>query len=163
MNLQFRVLYREFLFRLVDREVLSVSAQGDASKLLGRFAAILVLVSIPFTMQVIGIGNSRLPRASLLVSAWGAEHSLIATTMLAVGVFAVLSWDAAYPDRRDALVLGALPVRASTIFFAKIAALAVALGLTVIVFNAAPGLLLPVVLCPPDATPFDLLLSVNFY
>lgn len=56
---QFGVLYREFLFRLVDRDVLSVGAQGDASKLLGRLAAILLLIGIPFAFSVLGIGDSR--------------------------------------------------------------------------------------------------------
>ena len=35
-KLQFRVLYRQFLFRMVDLELLSASAQGDVSKLLGH-------------------------------------------------------------------------------------------------------------------------------
>ena len=39
MKLQFRVLYREFLFRMVDLELLS--AQGDMVKLLGQFAGVL--------------------------------------------------------------------------------------------------------------------------
>ena len=42
-KLQFRVLYREFLFRMVDLELLS--PQGDRSKLLGQFAALLVFIS----------------------------------------------------------------------------------------------------------------------
>ena len=37
---QFRVLYREFLFRMVDLEVLS--AQGDIKQLLGQFGSILI-------------------------------------------------------------------------------------------------------------------------
>ena len=55
-KLQFPVLYREFLFRLIDREVLSVSAHGDASKLLGRLAAVLVLMSLPFLLTVSSVG-----------------------------------------------------------------------------------------------------------
>jgi hypothetical protein len=38
-NVQFRVLYREFLFRIVDLEVLA--PQGDVSKLAGQSAALL--------------------------------------------------------------------------------------------------------------------------
>ncbi len=45
-KLQFRVLYREFLFRVVDLEVLSAHAQGDANKLLGQFAALLIFISV---------------------------------------------------------------------------------------------------------------------
>ena len=162
-KLQFHVLYREFLFRLIDREVLAVSAQGDANKLLGRLAAILVLMSLPFLLPVSSVGDSHLSQGAKLVSAWGVEHALMATTMLIVGLFAVLSWNSAYPDRRDVLVLAPLPVRASTIFFAKMASLAVALGVTVAIFNAIPGLLLPFALAPHEATPLDLLLSLAFY
>jgi hypothetical protein len=83
--------------------------------------------------------------------------------MLIVGLFAVLTWDAAYPERRDVLVLGPLPIRASTIFFAKIVALAIALSLTVITFNGVPGLLLPFALAPHTATIPDLLFTLVFY
>jgi hypothetical protein len=38
------VLYRQFLFRVVDLEVLWASALGDANKLLGRFAALVVFI-----------------------------------------------------------------------------------------------------------------------
>ena len=45
---QVRVLHREFLFRIVDRELLSTHAQGDMSKLLLQFAALLIFVSLIF-------------------------------------------------------------------------------------------------------------------
>ena len=40
-NSKFRVLYRQFLFRLMDVEMLASSAQGDTSGLLGQFGALL--------------------------------------------------------------------------------------------------------------------------
>jgi hypothetical protein len=83
--------------------------------------------------------------------------------MLIVGLFSVLTWDAAYPERRDVLVLGPLPVRTRTIFFAKAFALAIALSLTVITFNGFPGLLLPFALAPHTATILDLLFTLDFY
>jgi hypothetical protein len=162
-KLQFRVLYREFLFRMVDRELLSAHAQGDASKLLGQFATILILLSFPFALMAAGVGDSRMPHETVSVAAWGVEHSLIATTMLVVGLFAVLSWDSAFPDRRDVLVLAPLPVRASTIFLAKVASLATALTLTVVALNTAPGLVLPLALAPPSFSLLDMILSPDFY
>ncbi len=162
-KLQFRILYREFFFCLVDREVLSSGAQGDASKLFGRIASILVLLSIPFTIPVIAIGDSRLPHEGVLVAAWPAEHALIATTMLIVGLFAVLSWDSAYPERRDIFVLTPLPVRASTIFLAKIASLTVALSVAAVIFNAASGLLLPATFAVRGASILDVLFSIDLY
>ncbi len=43
---QFRVLYREFPFRMVDLEVLSSHAQGDMNALFGQFASLPVMVSL---------------------------------------------------------------------------------------------------------------------
>ncbi len=146
-KLQLRVLYRQFLFRMFDLEVLSAHAQGDASKLFGQFAALLVLVSVMVSLGAI-LSFSE-PKASStdtslgLVFAMIAQHFLIATTMLVVGLFAVLSWDATFPDRRDVLVLAPLPVRARAVFLAKVASIAAALGLTILLLHSAMGLVLP--------------------
>ncbi len=162
-KVQFQVLYREFLFRMVDRELLSAHAQGDANKLLGRFATILICVSIPFAAMALGVGNGNQTRQASLISAWDPEHALVATTMLVVGLFAVLSWDSTLPERRDVLVLAPLPVRAGTILLAKAASLATALALAVATFNAAPGLAFPLALAPPGSNLLDMVLSVQLY
>ena len=78
--------------------------------------------------------------------AWSIEHFLIATTMLVVGLFAVLSWDSMFPSHRDVLVLAPLPIRAHTILLAKFAAVATALGLTVVALHVAAGLVWPLAL-----------------
>ncbi len=98
------------------------------------------------------------------MKAWPEEHFLIATTMLVTGILAVLSWDNAFPDRRDVLVLGPLPLRARTVFLAKIAALATALGASICVLHAFTGIIWPcVALTPPGSRPFDTLFTVQFY
>ncbi len=138
---QFRVLYREFLFRVVDLEILR--PQGDIGKLLGQFAALLLVVSLWLWLFVWIVASvSSVPEFGLIGN-WIAEHFLIATTMLIVGLFAVLSWDALFPDRRDVLVLSPLPLHALTLFAAKIAAVATALSLTVVCFNVFTSLLAP--------------------
>jgi hypothetical protein len=43
---RFRVLYKQFLFRMVDLELLSADAQGDLNKLFGQFAAPLIFIGI---------------------------------------------------------------------------------------------------------------------
>lgn len=161
-RLQFRILYREFLFRLVDREVLSPQEE-DSSRLLGRFAAILILLSLPFTLAVLQLDSRQLTYQALLISAWSTEHALIATTMLLVGVFTVLSWDSAFPDRRDVLVLAPLPVRPSTMFLSKVASLASALSLTVVIFNAAPGLLFLLTMAPTNSGFLEMIFSSVLY
>ncbi len=63
--------------------------------------------------------------------------------MLVVGLFAVLSWDSMFPDRRDVLVLSPLPVRARTMFLAKVAAVATSLLVSVGLLHGAMGLVWP--------------------
>jgi D-alanyl-D-alanine-carboxypeptidase/D-alanyl-D-alanine-endopeptidase len=81
-----------------------------------------------------------------LIAGWSAEHFLIATTMLVVGLFAVLRWESTFPDRRDVMVLAPLRVRARTLFLAKVAAAATALSLTVLALHLLAGLAWPFVL-----------------
>ena len=148
-RLQFRVLYREFRWRLFDLELLSADALGDASKLLGRFAALIIMVSLFLAVHALEFGGSQQPPELKLAAARKLEHFLIATTMLVVGLFAVLSWDSTFPDRRDVLILAPLPVRARTLFLAKASAMATALGSAVLLLHAAAGLIWPFVLAEP--------------
>src|SRR5579863_610751 len=95
---QWRILYRQFLFRVFDLEVLSAHAQGDANRLLGQFAALLVFISLSVAFGAVILADpkapGRDPGAIVQVVLMLAQHFVIATTMLVVGLFAVLSWDA---------------------------------------------------------------------
>src|SRR5579862_8562521 len=132
---QWRVLYRQFLFRVFDLEILSAQAQGDSSKLLGQFAGLLIWFSTGLTLAaLLSLGSGpppNNPSAPALLFVMIAQHFLIATTMLVVGLFAVLSWDATFPDRRDVLVL------------AKVAGVATSLGLTIALLHGALGVFAP--------------------
>src|SRR4030095_198211 len=120
---QFRILYREFLFRIVDRELLSTHATGDMSQLLLQGITLLAFLSLCFSVPALFVDFDG-PVQVRLMFAWSVEHFLIATTMLAVGVFAVLSWGSMFPDHRDVLVLAPLPIRAHTLLLAKLAGVA---------------------------------------
>jgi len=150
-KLQFRVLRREFLFRIADLEALSAHALGDANKLLGQFATLLILISVVFSFGAFGAGDENMPSSARLALTLYMEHFLIATTMLVVGIFAVLTWDSTFPDRRDVLVLAPLPVRAWTVFLAKVAATATALSLVVLLLHCATGLTWPFAFAARDA------------
>ncbi len=107
---QFRVLYRNFLFRVIDLELLSVS--GETRNLLVQFAALLAAYS--FVLAVFTVPPFALSTADhskLVVGAWGVEEFLISTTLTVAGLFAVLAWNAVLPDRRDGFVLDPLPLR----------------------------------------------------
>ena len=147
-KLQFRVLYREFLFRMVDLELLSAQAQGDSNKLLGRFAALLIFLSLLLSAPALGFGGGS--QTGQVFLPFAMEHFLISTNMIVVGLFAVLTWDSTFPDRRDVLVLAPLPLRPRTFFLAKVAAVAAALGVTVLALNALPGLFWPLALGSPS-------------
>jgi hypothetical protein len=161
-KLQFRVLYREFLFRMVDLELLSAHAMGDMSRLFGQFAALLISLSILLSVGALGFGG-RMPPQKLLIASWSMEHTLIATNMLVVGLFAILSWDSTFPDRRDVLVLAPLPVRARTLFLAKVAALVTALSVTVVTLNSCTGLVWPLALAPAGSGILGLIRSFFAY
>src|SRR5258705_10525531 len=88
---QFLVLYRSFLMRVIDLELLS--ADADTARLLGQFAALFAGLSYLFTFWLIfaGGGFSK-------IFLWIMEHFLIATTMVVVSLFSVLCWDSIFPD-----------------------------------------------------------------
>ncbi len=133
---QFRILYKAFLLRVVDLELLS--ADADTSRLLGQFAALFAGLSYLFTFWLIFGGGGISPDFLSVM-----EHFLIATTMLVVGLVSVLCWESIFPDRRDVLVLAPLPVRVSTLFRAKVSALIAALSLSVLSLNSISGLVWP--------------------
>ncbi len=145
---QYRTLYRQFLFRVFDLEMLSAKADGDAHQLLGQFAGLLIFisVSVAFGALMMNPDAPGSPNQIRLIFTMVAQHFFIATTMLVVGLFAVLSWDATFPDKRDVMVLAPLPIRARTMFLAKVAAVGSSLGLTILLLHCAMGLVVPLVL-----------------
>jgi hypothetical protein len=134
-SLQYRVLYRVFLMRMVDLDLLS--ADADPMRLIGQFLTIFSSISLLFCLPL-------LMMTRLSVSdRWIYEHFFFETTITIAGLIAILNWDSAFPDRRDVLVLGPLPVRSSTLFLAKLAALATPPFLTIVALNVFTGLAYP--------------------
>ena len=110
LPLRYRVLYRQFLLRVIDLEALSIEA--DIPRFLGQFAGVLMMISL---VQALGTLMFPPPPAP-----WHVEQSAISRMMLVIGLVAVLTWDNTFPDRRDAMILGPLPVKPGTILLAKI-------------------------------------------
>lgn len=129
LPVQFRVLYRQFLLRVIDLEALSIEA--DIPRFLGQFVGVLLMVSLIHAFAVY-VAIAEFPLA--------LEHYLISTMMLVAGLITVISWDAIFPDRRDAMVLGPLPVRPHVILSAKVCASVSLLGIALLALNTAPGL-----------------------
>jgi pimeloyl-ACP methyl ester carboxylesterase len=147
---QFRVLYRSFLFRVVDIELLSTS--GEVHNLLAQFAALLAAYSSVLALFTIThFTQSTASEAKLIAGSWGLEEFLISTTITVAGLFAVLAWNAMLPDRRDSFVLNPLPLQTSTIFWAKGAAIATALTMSILAVNVFTGISFPFLIVPSGA------------
>jgi predicted permease len=145
---QFRILYRDFLFRILDLELLA--SRGEAQRLLTQFAALLAAFSFTFSIYFVPrYGLSNLPWEKLSQLGWVDQDLLIATTMAIAGMFTVLAWNNVLPDRRDCLIFGLLPVRTRTIFLAKLAALATALGVAIAALNIFSGIAYPFAIAAP--------------
>jgi hypothetical protein len=136
LPLQFRVLYRQFLLRVIDLEALSIEA--DIPRFIGQFAGVLIFISLVSALKALSLGDA--PPEVLRGICWTAEQQHISGIMLVVGLFAVVSWDATFPDKRDAMVLSPLPIAPRIILLAKLAASATIIGVAIISLNGAAGL-----------------------
>jgi len=159
---QFRVLYRQFLLRIIDLEALSI--QADIPRFLGQISGVLIMFSMIHTLIAWAyLGDTEDSPPKLLSFAWHLEHHLIAMMMLVVGLIAVASWDSIFPDRRDTMILGPLPVKPSVVLAAKAAAAAAVVGLAIVTLNVAAGFAWPSVLAMRGRGPSEFLPTLASY
>jgi len=140
LPLEYRVLCRQFLLRVVDLEALSIEA--DIPQFLGQFAGVAIMFSIVHSV-IAWAYFFPMPMPQRFAFACHFEQYLIATMMLIAGIFTVITWDAVFPDRRDIMVLAPLPVSARTILFAKLASSGGILGLAILALNILSGFVWP--------------------
>src|SRR5262245_13949878 len=137
----FVVLCRAFFGRFfasesaTSDEALRQAIVGVLAFILTPCLLILINVFPQFQLLVIRVGRVH-PPPGVVVRATAVRNInaedmlewavaiLVAYTMVSIGLVAVWVWDALGFDRRDAMVLGPLPVRWTTIAAAKVAALA---------------------------------------
>jgi hypothetical protein len=145
LPVEFRVLYRQFLMRVVDLEALSMHA--DVPRFLGQFAGVLILYNVLRTVGFLFFeaGKPSLRGEAIESIIWQRTQGLVSLAMLVTGLIAVVSWDAIFPDRRDGMVLGPLPVRPGMILAAKVTAGAAIVGIALVSLVSGMGLVLPVV------------------
>lgn len=80
------------------------------------------------------------------------KYMLLTLTMVVAGIVAVLKWDSLFLDRLDYANLMQLPVEAASVFWAKLVALVLFVGLFVVAFNAASTILFPLVVLGDQAS-----------
>lgn len=141
---QFRALVRLFAYRFFDTDIVSV--QGDVSHLLAQFAALLAALSLVLVIMTApkyaGL-YQHLNGRQLRMAAADDQQFLLSTSMAIVGILTLLLWDALFPDRRDCMILGVMPIGTREIFAAKVTALAAAIGIAILAVNCFTGLVCP--------------------
>ena len=152
MTSPFRLLAREFFSRLFQTEI-QVSDHQLRTAMIGVFA-FLITPGLIVPLQFATAFRLAARRDPLLLN---GLTRLFATTflvyaMVTTGVIAVFEWDELVLDRRDAMILGPLPIGGRTVVMAKMLALAALLiilggtinGVTAITFSmvaaSRPGL-----------------------
>jgi pimeloyl-ACP methyl ester carboxylesterase len=139
---QFRILYRDFLSRMVDLEL--IAAGGDAKGLIVRFGSLLAALSFVIAyLMVPRYLTTTHSHKQLARFAWNDEDFLISATITVAGLCAVMAWNTVFPDRRDSLILGLIPVRMRTMILARLAAIASVLGSAIAAINIFTGLSFP--------------------
>ena len=146
----FLLLARHFFGRFFDNDIVSQDSdmRTNAVQALGFVAVPGMFVA--FAMLPTG------PRFDHpFAGGWNVIASyyfFVVYSMVVMGFVMVFEWDALFPDRRDYIVITPLPLGERTIFFGKLAALLVFLGLVLVDANLLGGVLGPIVTAGPGAS-----------
>ncbi len=116
----FGTLARHFFSRFFDTE--SLSPQGEPT---AGVIQTLGILAVPGAFFVLVFRPLTLTGWSLVA----VRYMFVSFSMTVMGFLMVFEWDALFPDRRDYQVLTPQPIRLSTLFLAKAAALAIFLGM----------------------------------
>jgi hypothetical protein len=124
-NIQTRCLTRHFFDRFFDKD--SISPGSDPTS--GVIQTVSIL-AVPGLMLVFWMRFS--------------PYFFISYSMIVMGFVMVFKWDSLFPDRRDYLILGSLPIRYRDLFFSKAKALLLFLSMFAVSANFFASLLSPV-------------------
>lgn len=122
---QFTLLLRNFIRRLFESDLVpeSINLRHSAIWLAAILAMPPSLMTLGLTWKYSLIAQVFPERYD--VATWPDKLFFLGYSMAAVGFLTVLVWDSLFPDRRDAVVLGAIPIRGGTVLAAKLTALVV--------------------------------------
>ena len=140
---RFGCLGRLFLTRLADNELLAADAESHQSAV----TALALLGAMSFVIALCLVGREALAgpefarlRAATILS---DGSLLVSITMLAVVLATALAWDGLYPDRRDAITLGVLPLTPRLMMQARMLAIGLYIAAVTIAANIFTGPVVP--------------------
>ncbi len=129
---QFRLLFRTFLGGLFENDLVPETVDLRQSAL--WLAAVFMIPPAIFALFLSLSYGSWMTDEELALRAVPQKLYFIGYSMAAVGFVTVLVWDKLFPDRRDAIVAGSLPIRTRTLVLARLSALvAVVVGFAIVV------------------------------
>jgi len=144
------LLFRTFVTQFFTSETVTSDAQlrqsiaGIIAFVLTPGILLLLQVFPDYQMTVIRVHAHRAPAGLIDDRLEWIVQMLSVYSMMTIGLIAAMSWDALTFDRRDAMVLGPLPVSGRTIVLAKLSALAALVLGTSAAINAINGFLFAV-------------------
>lgn len=137
-------LVRHFLARFFDSDM--VTDPGQWTRVLVMLFALLA----PAFLLIMQTLRAKYNYFSHLANPEPYRHAvradelwLITLGMSVVGLLTALQWQSLFPNRRNYLALGTLPVRTSEIFFAKFTSLILVISALILTLNALPSLSFP--------------------
>jgi len=137
----FSVLFRAFLDQLFTTEI--ASSEVQLRSVMAWVVAGLLTPGLFILLHLAFLWDHVATFSPDTIDKLLAEVVVLFVTyaLVSTGLIAVLAWDTLAFDRRDAMVLGPMPLRGITILLAKLAALAAFLLATVLAVNAPTALL----------------------
>lgn len=154
---QVSLLTRTFLLRFFENEITTSTDDLKASFfwLLSFLAAPGLLLPFALLSQVELIAQLRGVDA-LREMSLGIKAFYLAMSLTSAATVVAIVWRSLLIDRRDAVVLGALPVRGRVVISAKLLALAVYMGLVIVATHAASSVAFGLVLASHNTFGFAL-------
>jgi hypothetical protein len=145
---QFRELARHFFSRFFDNDLVAINSdEADMRATVVNILAILAApgMLLPFLFMTKYSNMQRMPLYVRDLASLGEKEFFICFSMTVMGLVTVIEWEMLFPDRRDYANLTPLPIRLSTMFIAKIAALLAFLAIFSSVINAFSPVMFPAV------------------
>src|ERR1017187_6171053 len=142
---QFEVLVRHLIYRFFHNELL---ASDDETKRVMLVSYAATLPSFVLTLFLYFIYNFALPPRPYPRPFWsqiGDHYFFVMYSFLIMGAAAVYEWDLLFPNLLDVFVLSVLPISTRRLFFARVLALTIFLGLVLVGTSILGTLSFPVV------------------
>lgn len=148
-QLRFNRLVRHFVHRFVDNDMIATGGEVHqtfvtAMSLLGGAGFTLAVV---LSLRYFSMSDKLTVEAMRWVT-MSDQLVLILLVMAATALFTVIGWDALLSDKRDAMVLGVLPLETRTILGARLYATGLFFGVLAAMMQFFPALVAPAGMYP---------------